>query len=343
MNIQTWFEKQWQQHGIAQIVLLPLSFLFLGLSMLRRLAYRQGWLKSHALAVPVVIVGNITVGGTGKTPLVIYLVEQLKQAGYTPGIISRGYGGTQSGEVLLTSLPTEKGDEPVLMAKRTACPVWVNADRVQAGRDLLAAHPNCNILISDDGLQHYRLQRDVEIVVLNSQHSFGNGQLLPAGPLREKRIRLSQVNAIVDTARKSDLKAKEGLTLSQTYNMSLKMTGIQRLDDSQKTSIAQLQTKQVLAIAGIGHPSRFFNLLKGLGLDCETRAFNDHHAYTAQDFADVTDKTLLMTEKDAVKCKHLDLNDAWYLPVSAQLESTQNNSLLQVIQSALAQTKGNLP
>jgi tetraacyldisaccharide 4'-kinase len=326
--MQKWFEQQWQSHSLAQIVLLPLSWLFQLLTTIRRYAYRRHWFKSYALPVPVIIVGNITVGGTGKTPLVILLAEQLKNAGYTPGIISRGYGGTQDGEVLADGLPSQFGDEPVLIAKRTACPVWVNADRVMAGRGLLAAHPNCNVIISDDGLQHYRLKREIEIVVLNSKHSFGNRRLLPAGPLREKISRLTQVLAIVDTSRIGS-KDVLGSTLSPPlYSMSLLMQGIYSLDDTRKISLSELQHQSVVAIAGIGHPDRFFSFIKGLGLNCEYLAFNDHHAFIQQDFADLQHKTILMTEKDAVKCKHLELNNAWYLPVSAILTNAEQQTTL---------------
>lgn len=326
--MQKWFEWQWQRRGLAQIILLPLSWLFQLLAIIRRYAYQQNWLKSYALPVPVIVVGNITVGGTGKTPLVVLLAEQLKNAGYTPGIISRGYGGTQVGDVLANSLPSLFGDEPVLIAKRTACPVWVNADRVMAGQSLLSAHPNCNVIISDDGLQHYRLKRDIEIVVLNSKHSFGNQRLLPAGPLREKMSRLTQVLAIVDTGYMG-LKNVEGRDfLTPIYSMSLLMQGIYSLDEARKISLSELLHQPVVAIAGIGHPDRFFSFIKGLGLNCEYLAFNDHHAFTQQDFADLQHKTILMTEKDAVKCKHLELNNAWYLPVSAMLANTEQQTTL---------------
>jgi tetraacyldisaccharide 4'-kinase len=339
--MQKWFEQQWQSRGLAQIILLPLSWLFQLLAVIRRHAYQRNWFKSYALSVPVIVIGNITVGGTGKTPLVVLLAEQLKNAGYTPGIISRGYGGTQVGEVFAHSLPSRFGDEPVLIAKRTACPIWVNADRVMAGQGLLAAHPNCNVIISDDGLQHYRLKREIEIVVLNSKHSFGNRRLLPAGPLREKLSRLTQVLAIVDTSRIGPkYMLEERASLPPLYSMSLLMQGIYSLDESRKISLSELQHQPVVAIAGIGHPDRFFSFIKGLGLNCEYLAFNDHHAFNQQDFAGLQDKTILMTEKDAVKCKHLELNNAWYLPVSAILATTeQQTTLINLIIQQLNKTK----
>lgn len=321
-----WLNKQWQTIGLAHIVLIPLSWLFAALAALRRWLYQQHILNSYRLPVPVIVVGNISVGGTGKTPLVIYLAEQLKQLGYTPGIISRGYGGHSIGQVAATSNPIAFGDEPVLIAKRSASPVWVNPNRVEAGRALLQAHPECNVIISDDGLQHYALQRDVEIVVVNSKHSFGNQRLLPAGPMREKVSRLSCVHGIVDTARVGLKTIISVDKLPPVFAMSLHMQGIFSLDDKTKTSLAALKQQNVVAIAGIGHPERFFNFVKGLGLNCEYRAFNDHHAFTQQDFAGLQQKTLLMTEKDAVKCKQLALNNAWYMPVSAML-ATEDSQL----------------
>ncbi|MFA6041163.1 MAG: tetraacyldisaccharide 4'-kinase [Methylophilus sp.] len=339
--MQIWFLRQWQSFGLAQIVLLPLSWLFDALSSIRRWLYQKQFLASFKLGVPVVVVGNISVGGTGKTPLVIYLAEQLKIAGYRPGIISRGYGGTQFGEVTTESNPILFGDEPVLIAKRSACPVFVNVDRVTAGQDLLAAYPDCNLIISDDGLQHYRLKRDIEIVVVNSKHSLGNQHLLPSGPLREKLNRLATVDAVVDTGRIGLKNIIDTQTLPAIFSMQLNMVGIVSLDEKNKTSLNALKQKNVVAIAGIGHPERFFNFLKGLGLSCEFRAFADHHAFTQHDFADIQHQTILMTEKDAVKCKHLNLSKAWYMPVSAMLNTNEQRgtSLIDLLVPKLQNIK----
>jgi tetraacyldisaccharide 4'-kinase len=330
--MQNWFLKQWQMFGLAQLLLLPMSWVFDALSSMRRWLYRQGLVSSYRLPVPVIVVGNISVGGTGKTPLVIYLAEQLKNAGYHPGVISRGYGGTQSGGVTPESNPLQFGDEPVLIAKRAACPVWVDVNRVKAGQGLLRQYPQCNLIISDDGLQHYRLKRDIEIVVVNSQHSFGNQHLLPSGPLREKVSRLSQANAIVDNGKAGIKTLLKQQSLPPVYGMSLVMQGIYSLDDMRKISLIDLQQQSVIAIAGIGHPERFFNFIKGLGLNCEYLAFDDHHAFTQQDFANMQHKTILMTEKDAVKCRRLQLSNAWYLPVSAMLaDNEQPTTLINLI------------
>jgi tetraacyldisaccharide 4'-kinase len=329
--MQAWFESQWQKNGAAQLVLRPLSWLFLWLTWLRKQCYQRGIFRSYALPVPVVVVGNVTVGGTGKTPLVILLAEQLQSVGFRPGIVSRGYGGTHTGEVLPTSHPNHFGDEPVLIAKRTQRPVFVDPDRVAAAHALLKAYPTCNLIISDDGLQHYRLKRDIEIVVINTQYSLGNQQLLPAGPLREPLYRLQQVMAIVDAGRGAGVQQRPSQAMwPPVYAMSLVMQGIFSLDDTRKISLSELQQQPVVAIAGIGHPVRFFSFVKGLGLHCDYRAFNDHHVFTQADFIDLQDKTILMTEKDAVKCRHLTLNNAWYLPVSAMLAT-------EVSQPALTQ------
>ncbi|HEY0562786.1 MAG TPA: tetraacyldisaccharide 4'-kinase [Methylophilus sp.] len=341
--MQQWWLKQWQTTSIAHIILLPLSWLFAAMTALRRFLYRSNMLTSQRLSVPVVVVGNISVGGTGKTPLVIELAAQLQRAGFKPGIISRGYGGTQSGEVLPSSPPLQFGDEPVLIAKRSACPVWVNADRVAAGRALLAAHPSCNVIISDDGLQHYRLQRDMEIVVVNSTHSLGNHRLLPAGPLREKISRLSSVHAIVDTGRAGLNHVIALKSLPPVFAMQLNMLGIVSIDGTRKISLEQLKQQQVMAIAGIGHPERFFNFLKGLGLSCSVQAFADHHAFTKADFAHMQAYTLLMTEKDAVKCQQLNLTNAWYMPVSAMLApEADGQSLASLVIQYITKHRGTI-
>jgi tetraacyldisaccharide 4'-kinase len=315
--MEDWFQQQWQSKRLAHLLLLPLSWLFTALSLSRRLLYRFNILHSHQLTAPVIVVGNITVGGTGKTPLVIHLVEQLKAAGYTPGIISRGYGGKQTGMVNADSLPALMGDEPVLMARRTGVPVSVNPDRVAAGKTLLNSYPNCNVIVSDDGLQHLRLQRDIEIVLVNKQ-ALGNECLLPAGPLRELVSRLKSVDMVVNSA-EEPLAFKKGDGALNTYQMRVKGDIFHSLDGKQSHSAMFFKDKVVYAFAAIGHPARFFASLTALGLRFNTRTFPDHHPFKLEDFTDVQHETILMTEKDAVKCQSLALHDAWYLPVQAEL------------------------
>lgn len=326
-----WLQKQWHKFTLWQILLMPLSWVFYIVTSVRRLLYKNGWLKSVRLSVPVVVVGNINVGGTGKTPLVIWLAEQLQLAGYKPGIISRGYGGSvkQVTEVMALSNPLEVGDEPVLIATRTSCPVFVSANRVEAGQAMLATYPACNIIISDDGLQHYRLQRDVEIVVYDSVKGFGNGALLPAGPLRESKNRLKTVDAIVSNGSVVNSKL---LPAVKSIEMQLESAAFYNALDNRITTDAQLfRHQKVLAIAGIGNPGRFFKQLRLLGLDFKSRAYPDHHAFKVEDFAGIDADVVVMTEKDAVKCRSFARSNFWVLPVSAVMK----NDLIVIILNKL--------
>lgn len=326
--LRTWFERQWQTNGWAQCLLLPLSWVFALLAAARRYGYQIGLFSSQALPVPVIIVGNISVGGVGKTPLVIYLAQQLRAAGYTPGILSRGYGGQHRGEVTPESAPALCGDEPVLIARRTGCPVWVDPARAAAGQALLKAHPEVNVLICDDGLQHYALQRDIEIAVVQRPLGIGNGRLLPAGPLREPLNRLRSVDIVVETGQLPATPMHVN-----TYQLRLRTgTWTSVTDFSSETSTERLRVQSVeqplVAVAGIGHPQRFFDLLATMGLDCEQYPLADHYAYTQADLLPLRGKTILMTEKDAVKCQHLGLKNAWFLPVSAELNPVGHDQSL---------------
>ncbi len=300
------------------LILIPLSCLFEHVTWLRRRAYQIGLLKSYALPVPVIVVGNINLGGSGKTPVVMWLVEQLKQHGYKPAVISRGYGGENAlpKSVDANSLANLVGDEPVLIAKRCACPVWIGANRVRTANELLKAHPDCDVIISDDGLQHYRLKRTFEIAVL-SEWLLNHAQLLPAGPLRERLERLNRVDAIICNGQKSI----EFAPISGTYQMQL--VGQQfynLLDENLKASVVDFKRKSVKAFAGIGNPERFFEHLRNLGLNFAGVSFEDHYEFTAQDLAKLDCDVLVMTEKDAVKCKLFALPHHWVLPVEANID-----------------------
>ena len=313
---QQWFERQWQTTSWAHVLLIPVSWLFAVLSGLRRWLYRQGILPGTALPVPVIVIGNISVGGVGKTPLVIYLARQLRAAGYHPGILSRGYGGQKTGAVLPESAPAQYGDEPVLIARRSACPVYVHPVRAEGGRALLQAYPQTDVLICDDGLQHYALQRDIEVAVVQRPQGLGNGRLLPAGPLRETVGRLRSVDLLVESGQLPATPA-----FNPAFQQTLQAGSWTSVSDFSTTTTPEtLRQRPLLAIAGIGHPQRFFKWLQSMGLQCETQIFADHHAYTSADFnGEASKKTILMTEKDAVKCRHLGLTDAWFLPVDAVL------------------------
>ena len=333
--MNNWFQKQWSSYSLWHVLLVPLSWIFFVVTSVRKFLYSLGWLKSTRLGVPVIVVGNITVGGTGKTPLVIWLAEQLQLAGFKPGIISRGYGGSSklATAVFANSNPQLVGDEPVLITKRTACPMFVGANRVAAGQALLQANPKCDVIISDDGLQHYALQRDFEITLVNSNSGFGNQLLLPAGPLREKLSRLQSVDAIVDSGNEaaSAIAFKETLQ-APILNMTLQGEYFESLDGSEtKQPASYFADKKLVAIAGIGNPERFFNLLSSLGLQFERKAFADHHAFTKQDLMQFSGKTILMTEKDAVKCAIFTTSDAWCLPVAATIGAPSQTSLITLI------------
>jgi tetraacyldisaccharide 4'-kinase len=305
-------ERHWYRLSALSLALWPASLVFRLLVALRRLAYRSGALPAVSLPVPVIVVGNIVVGGTGKTPLVLWLASRLRRCGWRPGILSRGYrGGAAAPMAVAASSPVSLvGDEPLLLARHGACPVWVGRDRVKAALELLAAHPECNVLILDDGLQHYRLARDIEIAVEDARGE-GNGLLLPAGPLREPASR--RVDAWIANS------APPGIH-SPTFRMDLRGdTFCSLAAPHTRLAAAAFARKKLHAVAGIGNPKRFFEHLAQLGLASVNHAFPDHHAYTASelDFGDCD--ALLMTEKDAVKCETF-AREHWYaLQVEAEL------------------------
>ncbi len=306
-----WLEKRWYSSQ-APILLLPLEGLFRLLVMLRRFAFKWGLIPSYAVEVPVIVVGNISVGGTGKPPLVVWLVNLLQKAGYQPGIVLRGYAGKAKRwpqQVRPDSDPAMVGDEPVMLAQRCACPIIAAPDRVAAAKALLD-HSNCNLIITDDGLQHYRLKRDVEIVVVDGERRFGNGHCLPAGPLREPRSRLDEVDFVI----------ANGLAGCNEFAMSLEPAGLKSLEnEALLQSFEGLAGQRVHALAGIGNPQRFFQLLRNLGLEVIEHSFPDHHDYQMQDLDFSDSLPILMTEKDAVKCRRFANRKMWYVPVNACL------------------------
>lgn len=305
----------WYGHGWIPRLLSPLSWLFCGFVWLRRLAYRIGLLTVHRVAVPVIVVGNISVGGTGKTPLLVWLAGFLRSRGWRPGIVSRGYGGSASQwpqRVTGSSDPAFVGDEPVLLARRTDCPTWVGPDRVSAARALLA-HSNCDIVLSDDGMQHYALGRDIEIAVIDGVRRHGNGLCLPGGPLREPVSRLRDADVVI---------CNGGSPGTKEFAMSLQGESLVNLQDPFRTQRLAVMTRgEVVAVAGIGNPGRFFGLLRSAGLQVIERAFPDHHRYAPNDFAADEQRQLIMTEKDAVKCEGFASPNWWFLPVEARLDA----------------------
>ena len=304
----------WYARSPWLLLLTPLSLVFRIVAWLRRNAYRAGLLRSQRVALPVIIIGNITVGGTGKTPLVIWLAEYLQEKGYHPGIISRGYGGKASGwpqQVRPDSDPAMVGDEAVLLAGATGCPMAVGPDRV-ANATALIKHSECDVILSDDGLQHYALQRDIEIIVIDGVRRFGTGFSIPAGPMREPAKRLKE----------ADLVVINGLGGGQEHIMRMRPGDAHSLtDSSNKRPLADFRAQAVHAVAGIGNPERFFQSLQQLGMQLEKHVFPDHYKFTATDIRFGDNKPVIMTEKDAVKCRYFASENDWYIPVTVQMSA----------------------
>ncbi len=318
-------QKSWYKKSGLTAFLQPLSWLFCLLVQIRRILYRIKVLRTVRLDVPVIIVGNLTVGGTGKTPMVIELANLLKKYGYRPGVISRGYGGkarTWPQQVRWDGDPTMVGDEAILIARRTRCPMAVGPDRVASAQALLK-YTDCNVIISDDGLQHYALGRDIEIAVIDGTRRYGNGKCLPAGPLREPLKRLDQVN----------FKITNGVAGPDEFAMTYKAEKLCRADDPEVTlDISSLKNQTVHAIAGIGNPQRFFDNLKLSGLDIIEHAFPDHYPFKKSDLDFGEIQPIVITEKDAVKCQRFYLHNVWYQPIKAILDNQFTEQLLVMLE-----------
>jgi len=326
---KVWFYNHPAKYWLVPI-LLPFTGLFYLLSLVRRIAFSIGLLKSYKVNKPVIVVGNIGVGGNGKTPVVIHLVELAKKLGLKPGVISRGYGGTAEVYPYLLdkkSTSVQSGDEPILIYQRCHVPVVVGSDRV-ANAQLLIAQ-GCDLIISDDGLQHYRLQRDLELIVIDGKRLFGNGMLLPAGPLREGAWRLQHADMLIYNGNKP---INSNINNDKSLLMELAASELIQVETGEKVSLNNFlkQWQVVNAIAGIGDPQRFFDTLQVLGFNLESQqGFVDHKNFIIDDFNQFkTDLPLLMTEKDAVKCQAFAQDNWWYLPVSAQF-SEQDEQVLQ--------------
>ncbi|MGZ5073254.1 MAG: tetraacyldisaccharide 4'-kinase [Usitatibacter sp.] len=334
--MRAWLESEWQRLGGVALVFLPLALAFRAFVALRRFAYRTHLLPAWRARVPVVVVGNITVGGTGKTPLVLGIVDLLSRRGWTPGVVARGYGRVPRREhdplgVVRVypdiATPEHFGDEPVLIARRSRVPVYVSPDRPAAARALLAAHPEVDVLVSDDGLQHYALARDVELAVIDGERRFGNGLMLPAGPLREPVSRLRGVDAAVVNGGSSDVRFAE-----RQFAMTLGNERFVALSGDRELSPAEFalgaRARSVVAVAGIGNPARFFDHLASLGVGAKRIAFDDHHAFQPAELKLPGAEVIVMTEKDAVKCAAFADSRMWYLRVDAILPPELDEFLL---------------
>ncbi|MGI9289259.1 MAG: tetraacyldisaccharide 4'-kinase [Pseudomonadales bacterium] len=328
----------WYNGAAGAALLAPLETLYKAYVSRKRQRYLNGQQQSYRSPVPVVVVGNLVVGGAGKTPLVLAICDRLQQAGMRPGILSRGYQARAEifpRAVLPSDDAIEVGDEPLLMAQRSGAPVCIDPQRARGAR-WLVEQAGCDIVLCDDGLQHYALARDVEVAVIDAQRELGNGRCLPAGPLREPAERLHDVDLVVyngaDNAKQND---------AATFTMHLKPSLLVRLHDNQTTNVRELaelaSAGPVHAVTGIGNPQRFFASLGELGFEIIEHSFGDHHPFSAADLQFDDERTIIMTEKDAVKCRDFAPPQAWYLPVDAQLEEGFYSALLGKIERSVEQ------
>ncbi|TAM57872.1 MAG: tetraacyldisaccharide 4'-kinase [Rhodanobacter sp.] len=321
-------ESAWYGNGRVPSWAWPLAALYGAVVRLRSGLYRRGWLREVRLPVPVVVVGNLSVGGTGKTPLTIALAAALRARGYRPGVVSRGHGGDRREPLLLGNAPDplRVGDEPCLI-RASGVPVAVGRDRPAAARLLVA--DGCDVLIADDGLQHYALAHDVEICVIDGVRRFGNGRLLPAGPLREPLSRLQRVDLLV---------CNGGVAEAGEYPMQLRSGDVIALDDGRTQALTSFSGQRVHAVAAIGHPRRFFDSLRAAGVEVIEHAFADHYRFAPADL-DFGDRLpVLMTDKDAVKCRRFALAHWWRVPVRADLPPAFHDALRQHLETLRRET-----
>lgn len=332
------WNKIWYESHPLNVALRPISYALHGLVWARQKAYQKGWATQHVAAVPVIVVGNISVGGTGKTPFIIWL-GKLLQSTLKPngepiriGVVSRGYKSEGENQISLLnadSLPEQVGDEPYMIYQHLVCPMAVGAERVKA-IELLTQHNELDVILSDDGMQHYAMARQLEIALIDGARGLGNAQLLPAGPLREPPQRLRSVDYIVANSR----------PFKDYPVMQLQTQQLLRVSDNKAQGLlADLHGRTVHAIAGIGNPPRFFNTLKQYGIECIEHPKADHHGFQLEDVQFDDGLPVLMTEKDAVKCRKLGLNKLLYVPVEAQLPDDFSAALLNDIQELLATEK----
>ncbi len=346
----------WYRPARQPSLLQPLAWVYGAVVRARRSAYERGWLQAHAAGKPVVVVGNLTVGGTGKTPLTVWLVEKLRERGIQAGVIARGYrrssggSGRRGPRRVRTDSPWEEvGDEPLLIHRRTGCITVIAEDRVAAAREV--AKEPVDVILSDDGLQHLRLARDCEIALVDGARGLGNGRLLPAGPLREPASRLRQADLIVVNGVLEDaLLARDALVVglalgadpvrradltsgaSRMLRMSLALGLAHRVDGTGSAQpLEAFRPGRVHAVAGIGNPARFFRDLESRSLDLIRHPFPDHHPFASGELAFSDDLPILMTEKDAVRCSGLATRRMWYVPVTAHFDEADSSALLDLV------------
>ena len=331
-----WLHRVWYEGASYYQMLLPLSGVYWLIITLRRCLYSLGIFGRHRATVPVIIVGNITAGGTGKTPVTIWLAGELQKRGFKAGIVSRGYGGSRSStsmRVDTASDPGIVGDEPVLLAKRTGCTVVVDANRARAAQMLV--DDGVNVIIADDGLQHYRLERTYEICVIDGARGLGNRFLLPAGPLRETVDRLGQVDQILINGRREDSAAELTAVEQNAIEFELVAREVTRLNGSLTRPIEGFSGTTVHAVAAIGNPARFFDMLRAHGIQVIEHAFQDHARLSVSDLSFGDDFEVLMTEKDAVKLGATSSDKYWTVPVDLEIDPVLSSPWLEQIESRL--------
>ncbi len=339
-KLQQWLERVWYADGKGRFLLLPLSALYCAANAYQRKTQLKELSQNPPnINVPIIVVGNITVGGTGKTPVTVHIVKLLKKSGYKPAIITRGYGGkaqTWPQKVTAKSDAEMVGDEAVLMATRSGVPVYAGANRLESIQQLLS-ETVCDVIVSDDGLQHYKMPRDIQIAVIDGERGFGNGLCIPAGPLREKINRLDECDLLV----LNGLSKSKDKYLNQAHTMSLSGDSIINLTTAEERPLKDFFGETIEAVTGIGNPKRFYSTLENTGLIVNQHSFPDHHAFSKNDLLFNEDgfdknsynKIVIMTEKDAVKCKSLigDQANYWYLPISVVLPIEFDEKLLSLL------------
>ncbi len=327
------WQKIWQEKGVINYLLLPLSFVFFCLVNTRKLLYKLKILRTNRAELPVIVVGNINVGGAGKTPLVIALGMLLKENNIKFAAISKGYGGDYKDFKIVSkdSKAKEVGDEPLLIKLKLNCPVVVGKNRLESIKIVKDNFPEIDVVLTDDGLQDYSLERDLEIVVVNYKQKLGNKFLLPAGPLRDLSSRLSEADLVI-------VNGENDCNLSEySYKLIAKkwinINSNESMVPNKNDMLEKFKKNNILALSGIAIPDNFFNKIADMGIEFRTKSYKDHHNYTGEELE--ADKTILMTEKDWVKVKEFKHSDAWYLSVCAELDANFKNAVLKKINNII--------
>ena len=317
INLPSFFQivnDQFYKKISLTLILFPLSYFFFLIIVIRKYLYQFDILKKYKLSVPVVIVGNITLGGTGKTSLILKIIEELKKQEIFVGVISRGYGAKKKypQEVFVNSKVEDVGDEPLLLKQKFDVPIFIGKDKASVGNLLIDQYPNVQLILSDDGLQHYKLQRDYEICIIDGERGFGNNLLLPSGPLREPKTRLDECNSIIINGQNDDF--------DYDYLMTYKNPNFLMNRHYQKIKFKELKDQDILIMSAIGNPNRLIEFFRSFGFHFKYKFFNDHYFFKQEDFDGLEKKLIVMTEKDIVKCENINHDNIWYLPVSVEID-----------------------